>query len=97
MARRSATARQWQRHDDAPVKVDFRLRSLEALSARLEQLRIPLRILELSTFDERERLDQAGRMIAAGHRAGEVREELGLQWGELELAAAVAQAAGARR
>ena len=33
---------QWQAHDDAPAKIDFRLRNLHALAAELEQLGIPL-------------------------------------------------------
>ncbi|MCO5787100.1 deoxyribodipyrimidine photo-lyase [Pseudomonas sp. G11-1] len=35
---------QWQAHDDAPAKVDFRLRNLQALAAELQQLKVPLLI-----------------------------------------------------
>jgi deoxyribodipyrimidine photo-lyase len=43
---------QWQAHDWADVKVEFLLRSLACLSERLKKLRIPLRIVETSTFAE---------------------------------------------
>ena len=35
---------QWQAHDEAPAKVDFRLRNLQALAADLQQLNVPLLI-----------------------------------------------------
>ena len=38
------TPAQWLAHDDAACKVDFRLRNLSALSARLAELNVPLLI-----------------------------------------------------
>lgn len=43
---------QWQRHDDAPCKVDFWLRNLRELRAGLDQRRIPLLIRTADHWDE---------------------------------------------
>lgn len=43
---------QWQRHDDAPCKVDFWLRNLRELRAGLDQLHIPLLIRTAEHWDE---------------------------------------------
>ncbi|MDF3864674.1 deoxyribodipyrimidine photo-lyase [Pseudomonas denitrificans (nom. rej.)] len=43
---------QWQRHDDAPCKVDFWLRNLRELRAGLDKLRIPLLIRTADHWDE---------------------------------------------
>lgn len=42
--------KQWHAHDTAPVKVDFILRNLAALSAALEKKNIALRVIETPTF-----------------------------------------------
>ena len=44
------TPGQWQQHDVAGVKVDFELRSLQALSKDLDKLNIPLLIIEADDF-----------------------------------------------
>lgn len=41
---------QWAEHDWAPVKVDFLLRNLQALSEALAELRIPLKIVGVPRF-----------------------------------------------
>jgi deoxyribodipyrimidine photo-lyase len=43
---------QWQRHDDAPCKVDFWLRNLQALGQALGELNIPLLIRHADTWDQ---------------------------------------------
>ncbi|MFJ3259385.1 deoxyribodipyrimidine photo-lyase [Pseudomonas sp. NPDC086581] len=43
---------QWQRHDDAPCKVDFWLRNLRELRAGLDKLRIPQLIRTADHWDE---------------------------------------------
>lgn len=43
---------QWQRHDDAPCKVDFWLRNLRELRASLDKLHIPLLIRTAGHWDE---------------------------------------------
>lgn len=43
---------QWQRHDDAPCKVDFWLRNLHELRAGLDKLHIPLLIRTANHWDE---------------------------------------------
>ncbi|MFS2124216.1 deoxyribodipyrimidine photo-lyase [Pseudomonas sp. Pseusp97] len=43
---------QWQRHDDAPCKVDFWLRNLRELRAGLDKLHIPLLIRTANHWDE---------------------------------------------
>ena len=48
----SVCAEQWSDHDWAPVKVDFLLRSLRALSDSLHRINIPLLILQVPRFDE---------------------------------------------
>lgn len=37
---------QWSLHDDAAIKIDFRLRNVEALATRLEALNVPLIVIE---------------------------------------------------
>lgn len=44
------TPRQWQHHDVAGVRVDFELRTLQVLSRQLDQLNIPLILLETDDF-----------------------------------------------
>ena len=44
------TPGQWRQHDVAGVKIDFELRSLRALSKDLDQLNIPLLIIEADDF-----------------------------------------------
>jgi len=44
------TPAQWRRHDDAPIKIDFILRNLRALSADLAKLNIALKILTVDDF-----------------------------------------------
>jgi deoxyribodipyrimidine photo-lyase len=43
---------QWQRHDDAPCKVDFWLRNLVELQTALAELNVPLLIREADTWDQ---------------------------------------------
>ncbi|QLC73873.1 deoxyribodipyrimidine photo-lyase [Pseudomonas sp. LPB0260] len=42
---------QWQRHDDAPCKVDFWLRNLAELSTALGRLNVPLLIRQADSWD----------------------------------------------
>ncbi|MDH3583970.1 MAG: deoxyribodipyrimidine photo-lyase [Phycisphaerae bacterium] len=44
--------KQWQRHDWGPAKVDFVLRSVEALGDALADRGIPLRVLQVPTFKQ---------------------------------------------
>ena len=46
------TPGQWQLHDDAPAKVSFWLRNLQALSQSLAKLNIPLIVKACDSFDE---------------------------------------------
>ncbi|TDF84618.1 deoxyribodipyrimidine photo-lyase [Pseudomonas sp. H9] len=46
------SASQWRSHDDAPCKIDFWLRNLNALKAQLATLKIPLLIREADTWDQ---------------------------------------------
>ena len=46
------TPEQWLAHDDAPCKVDFWLRNLQALSKTLGELNIPLLIRTAATWDQ---------------------------------------------
>ena len=43
---------QWQAHDDAPCKVDFWLRNLQALSSELNRLNVPLLIRTSHTWSD---------------------------------------------
>lgn len=43
---------QWERHDWAPVRVDFLLRSLAALSEALAELNVPLKVLHVPRFGD---------------------------------------------
>ena len=43
---------QWHSHDDAPSKVDFWLRNLQALKAELKALNVPLLIVHANTWDK---------------------------------------------
>ncbi|WP_447746084.1 deoxyribodipyrimidine photo-lyase [Pseudomonas nicosulfuronedens] len=43
---------QWQRHDDAPCKVDFWLRNLRELRASLDKLHVPLLIRTTDLWDQ---------------------------------------------
>ena len=43
---------QWQLHRDAPIKVDFWLRSLRALQSELELLNIPLKWLVVDSWED---------------------------------------------
>jgi deoxyribodipyrimidine photo-lyase len=47
-----ASPAQWREHDDAPVKVDFRLRALHSLSQRLAELNVPLDFLLIDRWDD---------------------------------------------
>ena len=42
----------WQAHDDAAIKIDFWLRNLHSLQAELQQLNIPLRLLNVSDWQQ---------------------------------------------
>ncbi len=44
------TPKQWQRHDDASVKIDFWRRNLQQLSQSLDKLNIPLLIKTVDDF-----------------------------------------------
>ena len=46
------SAETWLAHDDAPIKIDFWLRNLQALALRLQERHIPLRIINLSSWTE---------------------------------------------
>jgi deoxyribodipyrimidine photo-lyase len=46
------SAAQWQRHDDAPCKVDFWLRNLAAVKTALGELNVPLLIEYADTWDK---------------------------------------------
>ena len=46
------TPEQWLAHDDAPCKVDFWLRNLQALSKTLGELNVPLLIRTAATWDQ---------------------------------------------
>lgn len=43
---------QWQLHDDAAIKLDFRLRSLQKLEQRLQQLNVPLLVIQCDLWQE---------------------------------------------
>lgn len=43
---------QWAHHDDAAIKIDFQLRNVEALAKRLEQLNVPLLVLECAWWED---------------------------------------------
>lgn len=43
---------QWRVHDEAPCKVDYRLRTLAALAADLERLGVPLLVREVASWSE---------------------------------------------
>ncbi|PRB82657.1 deoxyribodipyrimidine photo-lyase [Pseudomonas sp. MYb185] len=43
--------RQWQAHDEAPAKIDFRLRNLQVLAGELGQLNVPLLIRTADTWE----------------------------------------------
>lgn len=45
------TPKQWAEHDDAPIKVDFRLRNLRELSSSLAAKNIALKVIEAPTFN----------------------------------------------
>ncbi len=44
--------KQWQLHDDAPIKIDFYLRQLAQLQQQLQQLNIPLIIRHIGLWQE---------------------------------------------
>jgi deoxyribodipyrimidine photo-lyase len=46
------TPGQWRAHGDAPAKVDFWLRALHGLQRELDALNIPLRWIQVDTWDE---------------------------------------------
>jgi deoxyribodipyrimidine photo-lyase len=46
------TPRQWQKHDDAPVKINFWMENLQCLADELDALNIPLLIRYCDTFAE---------------------------------------------
>lgn len=46
------TPEQWESHDWGPAKVDFVIRSLEAMKRSLEKLNVPLLIRSVPRFDE---------------------------------------------
>ena len=46
------TANDWRAHDDAPVKIDFWRRNLQALTDELSQRHIPLQILHADAWNE---------------------------------------------
>ncbi len=48
------TRKQWQDHNDASIKINFWIRSLEKLKEKLEEKNIPLIILEAENYDEAE-------------------------------------------
>lgn len=62
--------RQWLRHDDAPSKVDFWLRNLQALRSDLQRLNVPLLIREASDWSQ---APQVLAQLAAQLQAGAVR------------------------
>ena len=43
---------QWEAHDDALIKINFWLRNLEKLKNKLENLNIPLVVLEANDYSE---------------------------------------------
>lgn len=43
---------QWQQHDDAPIKIDFQLRNVLALSTQLERLNVPLLVLRCEFWQD---------------------------------------------
>ncbi len=43
---------QWQLHDDAAIKLDFRLRSLQKLEQRLQQLNVPLLVIQCELWQD---------------------------------------------
>jgi deoxyribodipyrimidine photo-lyase len=45
-----ATPKQWQDHDDAPIKIDFWRRNLEALKQSLSELNIPLIFFQVPDY-----------------------------------------------
>ncbi|MEH6565618.1 MAG: deoxyribodipyrimidine photo-lyase [Halopseudomonas sp.] len=61
-----ATPGVWRTHDDAPIKVDFWRRNLQALSASLGELNIPLLLLEADDWSQCPQvlLDCASRLSA---------------------------------
>lgn len=48
----AVTPKQWAAHDDAPIKVDFRLRNVKLLSESLARKNIALRIIECPRFKD---------------------------------------------
>ena len=47
-----ATPRQWQAHDDAPIKLDFWRRNLAELETSLAQINIPLHYIEVPDYGD---------------------------------------------
>lgn len=43
---------QWKLHDDAPIKLDYRLRNLQTLSDSLQQLNVPLMVIKCDLWQE---------------------------------------------
>jgi deoxyribodipyrimidine photo-lyase len=50
------SAGQWRAHDDAPSKVDFWLRNLQALSSELARLNVPLLVRQADDWNDAPRL-----------------------------------------
>lgn len=44
--------KQWQLHDDAPIKIDFQLRNVLALSKKLARLNVPLLVLRCELWQD---------------------------------------------
>jgi deoxyribodipyrimidine photo-lyase len=43
---------QWQRHDDAPIKIEFYLRQLQELKTQLDSLNIPLIVQTIPLWND---------------------------------------------
>ncbi len=47
-----ATPEQWQKHDQAPIQIDFMERHLRLIAKRLQQAKIPLLLKQVADFSE---------------------------------------------
>lgn len=81
---------QWLDHDDAPIKVYFRLRTLRALQQQLTALNIPLKIITTTTWQA---LPQALIALARKHNCSAIHANAEYEWNERQRDADVAELA----
>lgn len=70
---------QWLAHDDAPVKVYFRLRSLTELKAQLQLLNVPLKIIHTTDWSD---LDQPLINLASQLGCRSIHANAEYEWNE---------------